>query len=215
MNRSRTGRRTIATWQRKHRQQTAPEQQLTRRAEDSAAAGAVRRRAGTGEDGAGERTHRADVAGFGTAAANRKRRPGRRPSGQALGVDHHRSVSAWRSEAASHVSAVAGRQPLARRGPRSAPSTTCASCSSTTIRRCSSPPPSMATGTPISTTSSTKIPRLSGSHGLCVGRLAGDSQPGVKDYLVKHQITAEGWYVANPDLTVAEIATAEAHRQGG
>ena len=26
-----------------------------------------------------------------------------------------------------------------------------------------------------------------------------------KDYLVKHQITAEGWYVAYPDLTVAEI----------
>jgi len=25
-----------------------------------------------------------------------------------------------------------------------------------------------------------------------------------KDYLVKHQVTAEGWYVANPDLTVAE-----------
>ena len=28
---------------------------------------------------------------------------------------------------------------------------------------------------------------------------------GAKDYLVKHQITAEGWYVAYPDLTVAEI----------
>ena len=25
-----------------------------------------------------------------------------------------------------------------------------------------------------------------------------------KDYLAKHQITAEGWYVGNPDLTVAE-----------
>ena len=29
--------------------------------------------------------------------------------------------------------------------------------------------------------------------------------PGAKDYLVKHQITAEGWFVANPDLTLAEI----------
>ena len=28
--------------------------------------------------------------------------------------------------------------------------------------------------------------------------------PTVKDWIVKHQITAEGWYVANPDLTVAE-----------
>ena len=26
-----------------------------------------------------------------------------------------------------------------------------------------------------------------------------------KDYLVKHQITAEGWFVANPDLSLAEI----------
>src|SRR4029450_4641494 len=29
--------------------------------------------------------------------------------------------------------------------------------------------------------------------------------PGAKDYLAKPQITAEGWYVAYPDLTVAEI----------
>ena len=33
----------------------------------------------------------------------------------------------------------------------------------------------------------------------------GIRSPQAKDYLVKHQITAEGWYVANPDLTVAEI----------
>jgi hypothetical protein len=26
----------------------------------------------------------------------------------------------------------------------------------------------------------------------------------VKDWIVKHQIPAEGWYVAHPDLTVAE-----------
>src|SRR5262249_19203974 len=29
---------------------------------------------------------------------------------------------------------------------------------------------------------------------------------GAKDYLASHQITAEGWYVAHPDLTVAETA---------
>jgi hypothetical protein len=28
---------------------------------------------------------------------------------------------------------------------------------------------------------------------------------GAKDYLVKHQVSAEGWYVANSDLTVADI----------
>ena len=33
----------------------------------------------------------------------------------------------------------------------------------------------------------------------------GIRSPGAKDYLAKHQITAEGWYVAYPDLTVAEI----------
>ena len=32
----------------------------------------------------------------------------------------------------------------------------------------------------------------------------GIHSPLVKDWIVKHQITAEGWYVANPDLTVAE-----------
>jgi hypothetical protein len=36
-----------------------------------------------------------------------------------------------------------------------------------------------------------------------VGGLAGDSQPGGEGLLAKHQVTAEGWYVAN-DLTVAE-----------
>jgi hypothetical protein len=34
----------------------------------------------------------------------------------------------------------------------------------------------------------------------------GIRSPGAKDYLVKHQITAEGWYVAHPDLTVAETS---------
>ncbi len=33
----------------------------------------------------------------------------------------------------------------------------------------------------------------------------GIRSPGAKDYLAKHQITAEGWYIAYPDLTVAEI----------
>src|SRR5215510_11681902 len=33
----------------------------------------------------------------------------------------------------------------------------------------------------------------------------GIRSPGAKDYLVKHQITAEGWFVAEPDLSLAEI----------
>jgi len=32
----------------------------------------------------------------------------------------------------------------------------------------------------------------------------GIHSPDAKDYLASHQITAEGWYVGNPDLTVAE-----------
>jgi hypothetical protein len=34
----------------------------------------------------------------------------------------------------------------------------------------------------------------------------GIRSPQAKDYLAKHQVTAEGWYVAHPDLTVAETA---------
>jgi len=33
----------------------------------------------------------------------------------------------------------------------------------------------------------------------------GIRSPGAKDYLAAHQITADGWYVAYPDMTVAEI----------
>ena len=34
----------------------------------------------------------------------------------------------------------------------------------------------------------------------------GIRSPAVKDWIVRHQIPAEGWYVAHPDLTVAESA---------
>jgi hypothetical protein len=37
----------------------------------------------------------------------------------------------------------------------------------------------------------------------------GIRSPSVKDWIVKHQITAEGWYVANPNLTVAETRRLE------
>ena len=33
----------------------------------------------------------------------------------------------------------------------------------------------------------------------------GIRDPGAKDYLIKHQITAEGWFVAEPELTLADI----------
>jgi hypothetical protein len=34
----------------------------------------------------------------------------------------------------------------------------------------------------------------------------GIRSPQVKDWIAKYQITAEGWYVAHPDLTVRDIA---------
>ena len=53
----------------------------------------------------------------------------------------------------------------------------------------------------------TKIPeRMDISVLHCEG-WPGIRSPKVKDWIVKHQITAEGWYVANPNLTVAETAT--------
>ena len=40
--------------------------------------------------------------------------------------------------------------------------------------------------------------------GNCEG-WPGIRSPEVKDFVVKHQIQAEGWYVAHPDLTVRDI----------
>jgi hypothetical protein len=50
-----------------------------------------------------------------------------------------------------------------------------------------------------------KIPDYLGHHRSAWDGWPGIRSPGAKDYLAKHQITAEGWYVAYPDLTVAEI----------
>ncbi|QEU97022.1 hypothetical protein [Streptomyces kanamyceticus] len=37
----------------------------------------------------------------------------------------------------------------------------------------------------------------------------GIKNPAVKDWIAEHQVTAEGWYVANPDLTVVETRRLE------
>jgi hypothetical protein len=37
----------------------------------------------------------------------------------------------------------------------------------------------------------------------------GIRSPVIKDRLVKHQLTADAWYVANPNLTVAETRRLE------
>ena len=50
----------------------------------------------------------------------------------------------------------------------------------------------------------TKIPDYLDILDCALEGWPGIRSPGAKDYLVKHQITAEGWYVGNPDVSVAE-----------
>jgi hypothetical protein len=55
----------------------------------------------------------------------------------------------------------------------------------------------------------TKVPDdLDVVFGNCEG-WPGIRSPQVKDWIVKHQIQASGWYVANPNLTVAETRRLE------
>ena len=55
----------------------------------------------------------------------------------------------------------------------------------------------------------TKIPDAHGSAVLqCLG-WPGIRSPKVKDWIAKHQIAAEAWYVASPNLTVAETRRLE------
>ena len=56
----------------------------------------------------------------------------------------------------------------------------------------------------------TKIPDCAGRRCSAMRR-AGQAftVPPVKDWIVKHQITADAWYVANPNLTVAETRRLE------
>jgi len=55
----------------------------------------------------------------------------------------------------------------------------------------------------------TKIPDLLDIISSAFEGWPGIHSPKAKDYLAKHQITAEGWYVGNPDLTVAETRRLE------
>ena len=85
------------------------------------------------------------------------------------------------------------------------PSTTCVSCSWTTTRSCSSRLPTTATGTRYIDDFATKITdQMDVIFTACEG-WPGIRSPKVKDWIVKHQIPAEGWYVAHPDLTVRDI----------
>ena len=78
-----------------------------------------------------------------------------------------------------------------------------------TTRSLSSPLPTTATGTPISTISQTKIPDIMDIAFSAFEGWPGIHSPEVKDWIAKHQLTAEGWFVANPNLTVAKTRRLE------
>ena len=50
----------------------------------------------------------------------------------------------------------------------------------------------------------TKIPDYLDILGSDLEGWPGIRSPEVKDFIAKYQVTAEGWYVASPNLTVAE-----------
>ena len=52
----------------------------------------------------------------------------------------------------------------------------------------------------------TKIPDYLDILDCALEGWPGIRSPEAKDYLASHQINAEGWYVAHPDLTVADIS---------
>jgi hypothetical protein len=55
----------------------------------------------------------------------------------------------------------------------------------------------------------TKIPDYLDILGAAVEGWPGIRSPEAKDYLAKYQVTADGWYVADPDLTVVEARRLE------
>ena len=61
----------------------------------------------------------------------------------------------------------------------------------------------------------TKIPNAMDLSFCNLEGWPGIRSPQAKDWIAKHQIAAEAWYVANPNLTVAETRRLEARRQGG
>ncbi|AKJ30185.1 hypothetical protein [Caldimonas brevitalea] len=52
---------------------------------------------------------------------------------------------------------------------------------------------------------STQIPDLMDLVFASVEGWPGIKDPGVKDFIAQHQLPADGWYVAHPDLTVADV----------
>ena len=90
-----------------------------------------------------------------------------------------------------------------------APFTTCASSSWTTTRSCSSATTYDGDWDPYIDDFATKIPDILDLQFGEVEGWPGIRSPEIKDFIVKHQIPAHFWYVANPNLTVVETRRLE------
>ena len=173
------------------------------RAEDPGASRAVCRRAGGGENGGGERAQRADVTGVGGARIpNGERRPGRKPAGQSLGADAPRAARPGRARRlrgflrmldgdfnkADLVGTVHDMRFVFLENDTKLLFATAYD----------------GDWDAYIDDFAAKIPDYLDIISSAFEGWPGIRSPEVKDFFAKCQITAEGWYVANPDLTVAE-----------
>ena len=144
------------------------------------------------------------IAGrVGSATAGRKRRPGRRPSRKSLRADHRRSARAWRRQAAARVPADADGN-LSRGGDKVGSLHDMRFVFLDNDTRLLFATKFDGDWDAYIDDFVTGIPDYLDIIDSAWEGWPGIRSPGAKDYLVKHQITAEGWYVAFPDLTVAE-----------
>ena len=148
--------------------------------------------------------HELQVADFGFATADRKCRPRWRPSGQGVGADHHRPArTRWR-EAAARVPEVVGGN-LSQGANKVGTLHTMRFVFFDNDTRLLFATAYDGDWDAYIDDFVAKIPDYLDIIDSAWDGWPGIRSPGAKDYLVKHQITAEGWYIAYPDLTVAEI----------
>ena len=172
------------------------------RGADRPSARTVRRRARGGQEGIRERVHEFDGAGVAdAAAASGERRPGRQPSGKGLGVDDHHPARAGRSRATRAFLRLLDGNLAGADDVGSVHDMRFVFLDNDT---------KMLFATAYDgdwdtyiDDFATKIPDYLDIINSAWEGWPGIRSPEAKDYLAKHQVTAEGWYVAN-DLTVAE-----------
>ena len=180
-----------------------PRQDLARRAEDSGATGAFRRRARDGENGAGERASSADVAGGGGGGIGDGKR-GRIGIRQGT-VSELTVIAPFAPGGAERLRAVlrllngnfsGGRRVGTVHNMRFVFLDNDTKFLFATAYD--------GAWDPYIEDFATKIPNEMDIIFSAFEGWPGIRSPKVKDWIVEHQIPAEGWYVAHPDLSVAE-----------